>query len=167
MTVADYIILFNNNYILTFYNFFSLFNTHLDLRKDIENSPYHRFGQHDNCDRYFCSGSKSGEINLVGDVEKCGLMREVKNIILRLANNSSSLIQDVDNNACEQFNSLINKFIGGKRINFTQRNTYTTRIEAAIVSFNSKEYLRSIHKKMVFKSPGKYFLNIDTYNLNT
>ncbi|XP_050053438.1 uncharacterized protein LOC126549075 [Aphis gossypii] len=142
-----------------------------DLRKDIENSPYHRFGQHDNCDRYFCSGSKSGEINLVGDVEKCGLMREVKNIILRLANNSSSLIQDVDNNACEQFNSLINKFIGGKRINFTQRNTYTTRIEAAIVSFNSKEYLRSIHKKMVFKSPGhigkKYLNNLNRIRKNT
>lgn len=77
-------------------------------------------------------------------------MREVKNIVLRLANNSYSLIQDVDNNLCEQFNSLINKFIGGKRINFSQRNTYTTRIEAAIVSFNSKEYLQRIHKKNGF-----------------
>lgn len=62
--------------------------------------------------------------------------------------------EDVDKNVCEQFNSLINKFISGKRINFTQRNTYTTRIEAAIVSFNFKEYLRRIHKKMDFKSPG-------------
>jgi len=82
-------------------------------------------------------------------------MRDIKNIIIRLSNNACSLIQDVDNHVCEQFNSLINKFISGKRINFSQRNTYTTRIEAAIVSFNSKEYLRRIHKKMVFKSPGK------------
>lgn len=84
-------------------------------------------------------------------------MRDIKYIIIRLSNNACSLIQDVDNNVCEQFNSLINKFIGGKRINFTQKNTYTTRIEAAIVSFNSKEYLRRIHKKMVFKSPGNIF----------
>lgn len=81
-------------------------------------------------------------------------MKEIKNIFFRLANNAYSLIQDVDNNICEQFNSLINKYLGGKRINFTQRNTYTTRVEAAIVSFNSKEYLRRIHKKMMFKSPG-------------
>lgn len=84
------------------------------------------------------------------------MLREIKNIILRLTTNSCSLIQDVDNNVCEQFNSLINKYIGGKRINFNQRNTYTTRIEAAIISFNSKEYLRRIHKTMVSKSPGSY-----------
>lgn len=77
----------------------------------------------DNSNQYICFGSKSGEINLVGDVENCGLMREIKYIILRLANNLSLVIHDVDNNLCQQFNSLINKNIDGKRINFTQRNT--------------------------------------------
>lgn len=61
---------------------------------------------------------------------------------------------DVDNNACEQFNSVINKFLGGKRINFTQKNSYSTRVQAAVVSFNSGEYLRTVKKFVTHKSPG-------------
>lgn len=49
-------------------------------------------------------------------------MTEIRNIGYRLVINCDSLIEDVDNNPCEQFNSLINKHIGGKRINVTQSN---------------------------------------------
>jgi len=49
--------------------------------------------------------------------EKCGMMIEINTIINRLVRNSKSLILDLDNNVCEQFNSIINKYIGGKRIN--------------------------------------------------
>lgn len=89
------------------------------------------------------------------EAEKSGLMDEIKNIVLRLTNNADSLIENVDNNPCEQFNSLINKHIGGKRINFTQSHNYQTRIEAAVVAFNSKNYVRTINKKITTKSPGK------------
>jgi len=84
------------------------------------------------------------------------MMVEIKNIVNRLVINSESLILDVDNNICEQFNSIINKYIGGKRINLSQRNSYNTRVEAAVVSFNSKEYLRAINKNVMKKSPGTY-----------
>jgi hypothetical protein len=77
----------------------------LDLRKDILNSPYHIFGQHENCDSYFCKGQKSGELNLVFEVTKCGLMNDIYSVIQRVAENSTSLILDVDNNHCEQYNS--------------------------------------------------------------
>lgn len=131
-----------------------------DLKKDILNGPYHRLGQHINCDDYFCSGTKVGEKNLVPDAEKCGMMREIKYIISRLVNNASSLIEDVTNNLCEQFNSVINKHIGGKRINFSQGRNFETRIEAAVIAYNSKKYLRTIHKKMLMTSPGKLNKNI-------
>ncbi|CAI6374568.1 unnamed protein product [Macrosiphum euphorbiae] len=124
------------------------------LKQDIANSPYHRLGQHSGCANYFCRGSKNGEPNLVTDAEKSGLMGEIRNIVYRLSNNAESLIEDVDNNPCEQLNSLINQHIGGKRINFTQSHNYKTRIEAAVVAFNSKNYLRTLQKKITTKTPG-------------
>lgn len=126
-----------------------------DLKKDIWNGPYHRLGQHMNCDDYFCSGNKVGEQNLVPHAEKCGMMREIKYINSRLVNNASSLIEDVTNNLCEQFNSVINKHIGGKRINFSQGRNFETRIEAAVIAYNSKKFLRTVHKKCLMISPGK------------
>lgn len=88
-----------------------------------------------------------GEINLVPEAEKSGMMAEIRNIIYRLSVNADSLIENVDNNPCEQFNSLINKRVGGKRINFTQKNNYKTSVEAAVIEFNSKNYLRTLQKK--------------------
>jgi len=75
---------------------------------------------------------------------------------------------DVDNNACEQFNSVINKFLGGKRINFTQKNSYSTRVQAAVESYNSGQYLRSIKKYVTHKSPGMLLhFNLKTlYGIN-
>jgi len=82
-------------------------------------------------------------------------MTELKNIARRLIDNATSLLLDVTNNICEQFNSVINKFIAGKRINFSQKNGYNTRVKAAIISFNSgRNFLRQIHKKITNKSPG-------------
>ncbi|KAF0748505.1 YqaJ domain-containing protein [Aphis craccivora] len=87
--------------------------------------------------------------------ENDGIVKEINIIVSRLANNAKSLILDVDNNICEQFNSVINKFLGGKRINYTQRSSYNTRILAAVVSFNSSEYLRAVKKHITQTSPGK------------
>lgn len=70
---------------------------------------------------------------------------------------------NVDNNICEQFNSIINKHLSGKRINFSQRHNYSVRVEAALLSHNtSGKYIRTIHKALVQdKSPGKKINNID------
>lgn len=125
-----------------------------DLKYDLKNAPYHRFGQHQECNSYFCKGSKIGEINMVPEALRCGILLEIDKITSRLVNNSSSLIEDLDNNICEQFNSIINKYVGGKRINFSQSNNYSTRVKAAIISFNSRTYLRTIHKKIMNFSPG-------------
>lgn len=73
----------------------------------------------------------------------------------RLLANADSLIENVDNNPCEQLNSIINKHVGGKRINYTHKNNYKTRVEAAVLSYNSKNYLRAVNKKITSFSPGK------------
>lgn len=114
-------------------------------------------GQHSNCAKYFCSNLKIGEINLVPEAEKTGIMDDIRNILYRLVINADSLLENVDNNPCEQFNAIINKHIGAKRINFTQGHNYKTRVEAAVVAYNSKNYIRAIHKKIISKSPGNVF----------
>lgn len=108
----------------------------LGLSNDLLNSPYHVLGQHSKCDTYFCNKKYLDDDIWVKRAEMSGMIIEINNIVNRLVINSSSLIVDVDNNICEQFNSLINKYIGGKRIHMSQRNTYNTRIEAAVVAFN-------------------------------
>lgn len=47
-------------------------------------SPYHRLG-HDNCDHYFCTEPKIGEMNFVPEAEKTGLMVDIQHIVYRLA----------------------------------------------------------------------------------
>jgi len=120
------------------------------------NSPYHILGEHKKCDKYFCKGSKTGDQNLVSIAENCGLMREINMANRRLYNNAQSLLKNVDNNICEQFNSMINKYIGGKRTNLSQKHTYNTRVEAAVIAFNSQSYLRTIHKSITNASPGNF-----------
>ncbi|CAI6376072.1 unnamed protein product [Macrosiphum euphorbiae] len=102
-----------------------------DLAKDLKNGPFHK-------------------------VFESGMLMEINNAANRLAFNSKSLIMDDDNNICEQFNSVVNKYIGGKRKNLSQRNAYNTRVEAAVISFNSNQYLRAVTKKVIHKSPGKF-----------
>ncbi|XP_025198499.1 uncharacterized protein LOC112596890 [Melanaphis sacchari] len=127
-----------------------------DLANDIMNSPYHILGEHNKCDKYFCKESKTGDQNLVSIAENCGLMREINMANRRLFNNAQSLLKNVDNNICEQFNSMINKYIGGKRTNLSQKHTYNTRVEAAVIAFNSQSYLRTIHKSITNASPGTF-----------
>lgn len=126
---------------------------------DIRNSFYHILGQHNKCDEYFCNNKKKISENLVPAAFNCGLRSEFKLVAQRLIDNATSLLHDVTNNICEQFNSVINKFIAGKRINFSQRNSYNTRVKAAIVSFNSGGmFLRHMHKNITNNSPGRHIL---------
>lgn len=86
-------------------------------------------------------------MNLVPEAENSGMLKELKKYVSRLNINAESLIENKTNNVCEQFNAIINKHIAGKRLNFSGRRSYNTRIEAAVVSFNSTQFLRQIHKK--------------------
>lgn len=83
------------------------------------------------------------------------LFHRLNTIISSISNHSRSLLEDVDSNVVEQFNSIIAKFVGGKRINFSQRRSYTGRCMAALVAFNSKRPHYELHKTMYKKSPGK------------
>jgi hypothetical protein len=64
---------------------------------------------------------------------------------------SSSLLQDVKSYIVEIFNSIIPKFIGGKRINNALKNSYCTRCMLATISKNNKHPIYSLHKALYEK----------------
>lgn len=151
---------FKKNLIYFFYFLFFiisniLFNYYIiDLAKDLQNSPLHVLGIHKKCNDYFVVVKKISKINWVPQAIQNDMLMEINKATNQLVYNSKSLIVDVDNNICEQFNNIINKFIGGKRINLSQRNVYNTRVEATVISFNTNEYLRDITKNIMHKSSG-------------
>ncbi|KAJ8878532.1 hypothetical protein PR048_019110 [Dryococelus australis] len=100
---------------------------------------------------------KPGEVNLANEMEKAGLLKELLLYVQRVANNTSSLILDVDNNIAENYNYFVAKFVGVRRINIYLTNSYKTRCEAAVVSANSGgELNRIIHKSSVLESTQRH-----------
>jgi len=109
---------------------------------------------------YFCTGSKSNSaLNLIPETENGGILTEIKNCISRLVLNAESLIKNKTNNKCEQFNAIINKHVARKRLNFSGRRSYNTRVEAAVISFNSNHFLRKIHRKMANNNSSGWFVH--------
>jgi len=135
-------------------------------------------GSHVRCEKYFCKRPKLNDHNFIDDAKKSKFIDEISHLANRLVIHADSLLMNLDNNVCEQFNSIINKHLSGKpidmfwiykssktntfieinintmtlgkHINFSQRQSYSTRVEAAVVSYNtSGEFLRKLHKNVV------------------
>lgn len=126
-----------------------------DLRNDILNAPLHVFGNHEKCASYFCDQNK-GDKDYTVQMRESGLLYKVMDVMDNLADHAQSLIFDVNNNIVEQFNNVIAKFVGGKRINFCLKRSYQTRCNAAVVAYNSKTPMQKLHKNMVGCDPGFY-----------
>ncbi|KAJ8897449.1 hypothetical protein PR048_002795 [Dryococelus australis] len=92
------------------------------LRKEILNVSYHVFVDHTHCPErgYFCNGPKPEESNEVPAMKETAIFTEIQSVLNRVVHHTNRLIENVDN-CVEQFNSLVAKTIGGKRINFSMR----------------------------------------------
>ncbi|XP_031332942.1 uncharacterized protein LOC116163225 isoform X1 [Photinus pyralis] len=142
-----------------------------NLKKDILNSPYHIFGRHVHCKDYFCKGSDENKDDLVDIYTQNGILGGINTIIQRLADHASSLLYDTDNNPAETYNSIIAKLVGGKRINFSLKNSYQLRCELAAISYNCKQrnLLGVLHKQLCGRPPGHYtqiFLDAQLHRYN-
>lgn len=51
--------------------------------------------------------------------------------------NAESLLYNVDTDAAETYNSVVAKFVGGKRVNYSLKGSYEARCKAAAISFNT------------------------------
>lgn len=65
-------------------------------------------------------GFKTNEINLVTELQKCGVWNDLIAATNLVAYHVNSLIHYVNNNCVEGYNNIVAKFIG-KRINFSLR----------------------------------------------
>lgn len=116
-----------------------------NLKQDLLNSPCHVFGEHDKCKPYFCKRG-SGE-NLVPTMKQCGLWYDIFSILSVIVTNAESLLMAKTNNIAEQFNSIIAKFIGGKRVNYCLRGSYETRCFAAAAKQNTGSLVKTLAKE--------------------
>jgi hypothetical protein len=99
-----------------------------NLTNDILNAPAHIFGDHSKCAPYF--SKNVGQVTNVVEYSEflnSSLFISFIQALKRVATLSSSLLYDVDNNSVESYNSIVNKFVGGKRINFSLRGSYWRR----------------------------------------
>lgn len=125
-----------------------------NLEKNIQNGPSHVFGEHGSCSSYFCSGPKPGEVNHVDRPRTCGLFAQVLTAMGRVASNVSSSIHDVDNNVAEHVNSVVAKFVGGKRVDYSKKRSYMGRRFGAALAFNSHGKYR------IYTNVGRPFFQI-------
>lgn len=124
------------------------------LHNDIVNSIAHAYGDHRLCSEYNCTKEKNYFTErIMKQVQNSTFLFRVKAIIATAANKARSLIEDVDTNAVERFNSIIAKFVGGKRINFASRRGYQGRCAAAVVSYNNETAISSVQKSILGRSP--------------
>lgn len=85
-----------------------------NLEKDCLNAPYHYFGNHDNCNQYFCKKTTTDQSNAtIILLKSCGIFHEILNYCnIYFASNVKSLLQDQTNNAAEELNNVIAKYLG-------------------------------------------------------
>lgn len=84
------------------------------------------------------------------------IREKITEFVSYLSRHANSLILDVDNNIVEQFNSIICKYIGGKRVNYCLKRSYQGRCFAAAVSVNTKTAMSVVSRDISGgKSPNK------------
>lgn len=132
-----------------------------NLQKDCKNIPHHVFGDHQECARYFCNGRlKATEMNHVPAMTTAGMFTKIEHVFERVISNCDSLIMKLNNNLCEICNSVHAKTVAGKRINFSQRGSYTARVCAAVVQFNGQNVLQCTARAMG-KTPTQFVQQLE------
>ncbi|CAK1578234.1 unnamed protein product [Parnassius mnemosyne] len=121
------------------------------LKEDLLNGPCHVFGLHNSCKNYFCKNENIVEMNLVPQLKACGIWADIYENLGWLTQNAESLLLKETNNPAEHFNSIIAKFLAGKRVNFSLRGTYEKRCYAAVSEYNTKDYklMQEIQKNIM------------------
>lgn len=120
------------------------------LHHDVMVSIYHGFGCHNECNKHICSLQTTTDLK---EFFKSFLWHRVRSIVGDVASQARSLIENVDSNIVENFNGVIAKFVGGKRVNYALKRAYQSRCAGAVISFNSGKILTTVHQNINGKNP--------------
>lgn len=130
------------------------------LKSDVLNVGHHIFGDHTNCAKYF-SCTNQGGFNFIPRFEQSPLFDPFMKALRHLSYNAGSLIQDVDSNIVEQFNGIIAMLVGGKRVNFSLKNSYETRCYAAVIQFNTSRLHSEINRNIFNCDSNQYIQELE------
>lgn len=85
-----------------------------NLEKDCLNAPYHYYGNHTNCQEYFCKKETTKEsLANIELLRNAGLFHQIMNYCNSyFANNVISILENKSNNAAEELNNVIAKYLG-------------------------------------------------------
>lgn len=122
------------------------------LKSDLNNILRHVFGDHSNCPTYIKHHCKDDQ-NYVPALEECNTFEKMSSIMRQLMYCAKDLIQGESNNAAEHYNSIVAKFVGGKRVNFSLSNSYKYKANAAAVQYNTKSALTAFYNAKFNQNP--------------
>lgn len=116
------------------------------LKSDLNNILHHVFGDHSNCPDYIKHHCKHDDQNFVPALEECNTFEKMSSAMRHLMYCAKDLIQGESNNVAEHYNSIVAKFVGGKRVNFSLSNAYKYKANVAAVQYNSKAAVTAFYK---------------------
>lgn len=122
------------------------------LKSDISNVIHHVFGDHSNCPEYIKENCKEEE-NHIPALMQSGTYDKLSIPIRKLMYCSKDLLLGETNNIAEHYNSIVAKFVGGKRINFALSNSYSYKANAAAVQFNTKRAVTALYQTVFQRDP--------------
>lgn len=123
------------------------------LKSDLNNVLHHVFGDHANCPTYIHAHCKNDDRNYVPALEQCGTFEKMSSAMRQLMYCAKDLIEGETNNPAEHFNSIVAKFVGGKRVNFSLSNAYKFKANAAAVQHNTRTALSTFYNYKFKKYP--------------
>ncbi|KAF7991014.1 hypothetical protein HCN44_000819 [Aphidius gifuensis] len=115
----------------------------INLTKDIKSLPSNFFGDHKECNPR-TDDCKAYTINHLKLLQDNNMLKPIIEALDYLAKHADSLLENQTNNPAERMFSVLNKFIGGKRICFSKSNSYKLRALCAVVQYNTQTVLSKI-----------------------
>lgn len=122
------------------------------LKSDMSNVVHHVFGDHANCPSYIQDKCKEDE-NYIPALKESGSYEKLSAPIRKLMYCAKDLLLGENNNIAEHYNSIVAKFVGGKRVNFALSNSYKYKTHAAAVQFNSKKAVTTLYQTAFERNP--------------
>jgi len=130
----------------------------------MSNVIHHVFGDHSNCPDYIKKFCKEEE-NYIPVLMQSGSYERLSIPVRKLMYCAKDRLLGETNNIAEHYNSIVAKFVGGKRVNFALSNSFSHKAHAAAVQFNSKKAVTTLYQIAFKKDPPALTQKIESKRL--
>ncbi|CAG5075321.1 Protein of unknown function [Cotesia congregata] len=121
----------------------------------LTNMPKHFFGDHSQCSNKTDNDCEGIKENIIASLKLVGIFPIIIQIVSRLSKHADSLLDNLTTNKVEGLNSIANKTLGGRRINYSQCDSFNSRVAIAVIQSDTQEVGTKIHQHMGLKVPSE------------